>query len=281
MKFAVSVVSPPGYIHSQGFQDVAECLHHGLLQLGHDAVLTTALDLPGRQHIVLGGNLLPFYQARVSSQAILYNLEQVEPGSSWFRPEALDLMRRYQIWDYNQQNIAALSRLGVTGVRWLPVGYVPELTRIAERPEDIDVLFFGSLNDRRVQVLDALERRGLHVQALVGVYGARRDDFIARARIVLNHHYYEAKRFEVVRVSYLLANRRFVVSERGTDPVEEGQFAAGVVFAEYDDLVEVCCRYLRDEAGRRQRAEAGLSLMRARPQAEYLRQVLSEARLAA
>jgi hypothetical protein len=39
----------------------------------------------------------------------------------------------------------------------MPVGYVPELERIRPAPaEDIDVLFFGSVNDRRQRVLDQL-----------------------------------------------------------------------------------------------------------------------------
>jgi hypothetical protein len=60
------------------------------------------------------------------------------------------------------------------------------------------------------------------------VYGQARDALVARARIQLNVHYYEAKVFEVVRVSYLLANGRFVVSETGADAEEEASFGPGV-----------------------------------------------------
>jgi hypothetical protein len=59
--------------------------------------------------------------------------------------------------------------------------------------------------------------RGLRVESAFGCYGEERDALIARARIVLNVHYYESKVFEVVRVSYLLANRKCVLSESGSD----------------------------------------------------------------
>ncbi len=160
----------------------------------------------------------------------------------------------------------------------VPVGYVPALTRIPPAPmPDIDVLFIGSLVARRIQILQALERQGARVVAVYGRYGRERDDLIARAKIVLNIHFHPAKVFEIVRVSYLLANRRFVVSESGSDATVEGAFAGGVVFAEYDRLVETCLAYLRDEAARREIAARGFSIMSAVSEAELLRPIVGEA----
>ena len=48
-------------------------------------------------------------------------------------------------------------------------------------------------------------------------YGGKRDALIARAKVVLNIHYYAAQVFEIVRVSYLLANSKAVVTEIGPD----------------------------------------------------------------
>ena len=83
----------------------------------------------------------------------------------------------------------------------MPIGYAPQLTRIAPAAEDVDVLFVGSLNDRRRTVLDALEAKGAKVERVFGVYGPERDGWLARAKICLNLHFYEARVFEVVRVS--------------------------------------------------------------------------------
>ena len=84
---------------------------------------------------------------------------------------------------------------------------MPELTRIDRRRDpDLDVLFFGSLNPRRIAVIESLRAAGLRAEAVFGVYGEPRDDLIARAEAILNVHYYEAKVLEMVRLSYLLAN---------------------------------------------------------------------------
>jgi hypothetical protein len=87
-------------------------------------------------------------------------------------------------------------------------------------------------------------------------------------------HFHESKVFEVVRVSYLLANRRFVISEAGCDPAEDAEFAAGVVFAEYGDLVEAFATYLGRAEERERISRAGFELMVQRDMREYLRRVL-------
>ena len=274
-RFAVTVISPPGYAHSAAFDEVAEALVHGLRELGCDAVLGRDPALAGRRHIVLGANLVPRSGVHLREGSILYNLEQVEEGSPWLTPELLDLYRRSALWDYSRSNADALVRCGLPRPVVVPIGYVPALTRIAPAPEDIDVLFYGSMNERRAAVLRELERRGARVHAAFGVYGEERDRLVARSRIVLNVHYYEAKVFEIVRVSYLLANRRVVVSERGCDPAEEAPFEGGIAFAPYDGLVDRCLRLLARPDERQRIAEAGFRAMSARQESQYLKDAVA------
>jgi hypothetical protein len=156
----------------------------------------------------------------------------------------LDLFRRHAVWDYSTRNIEQWARLGVRDVRHLPLGYVPQLSRIPRDEEDIDVFIYDSVNQHRQEILTAPCQRGIKTEVLFGAYGTTRDRVIARAKIVLNLHYHESKVFEVVRVSYLLANRRFVISERGCEPEEDAELAAGGVFANYGHLAEGCASNL-------------------------------------
>jgi hypothetical protein len=139
MKYAVTIVSPPGYIFSAAFQEVAETIHCGLMSLGHDAVLTTEGMLPGRRHIVLGSNLLPSFALPVGPDAILYNLEQIVPGSPWLSNDLLALFRRYTVWDYSSLNAAALAKFGINVQQVVPIGYVKQLTRITKVPTPISI----------------------------------------------------------------------------------------------------------------------------------------------
>jgi hypothetical protein len=274
MRFAVSIISPPNYPHSEAFREMGETLHYALLQMGHDSILTSQTDISEHQHIILGSNLLPFYPTKLSSHSILYNLEQIEPNSPWLQPALLDILRQYPVWDYSQSNIEQLAHLGITSVQYVPIGYVSQLTRICSTEEDIDVLLYGSLNERRWHIIQSLKAHGVKAEAVFGVYGNERDKLIARSKIVLNIHFYEAKVFEVVRVSYLLANQRFVVSERGCNSVEEAMFSEGVVFAEYNDLVKICLDFLSRSEDRRRIAKAGFELMSQRSETDYLKTVI-------
>jgi len=127
------------------------------------------------------------------------------------------------------------------------IGYVPELTRIAPAEKTIDVLFVGSINERRGRILRQLARSGARVEARFNVYGKIRDDLIARSKLVLNVHYPESRVLENVRVSYLLANRKCVDSETGLDPAIEAPLEDGIAFARYEDLAARCMELLHNE----------------------------------
>jgi acetyltransferase-like isoleucine patch superfamily enzyme len=276
MNFAVLTVAPPNYVHSQAFSEVAETIHHGLLALGHQSVITHEV-LPDHRHIVLGTNLLPTVSIELPEDTIFYNLEQISPDCPWINESVLALFQSFTLWDYSLRNCEQLQLMGCRHVQHVPLGYVPQLTRmepLAEEAQDIDVLFYGSLNEKRATVLEALRKQELNVVELFGEYGAERDRAIARAKIVLNIHQHEAQIFEIVRVSYLLANHKFVLSESSPNDPDAESFKAGVAFADYDQIVEACLSFLQNPQERQRIAEAGFQLMTQRPETEFLQEAL-------
>lgn len=279
MRFAVTVLCPPGYQHWEAFKEVAVTVHLALQRLGHDSVLTHELRLPGRRHIIFGSNLLAHHPNPTDAfpeNAILYNLEQISPDSQWITQGLLDVFRKHTVWDYSARNIAELERMGVGGVSHVPIGYVPELERMQPMAEeDIDVLFIGSLNERRIAPIRRLALDGLNTVVRFGLYGEARDALLARAKIVLNVHFYQSQVFEIVRVSYLLANSRFVVSEHSCDTEEEDQFATGLVFTDYAEIADTCRYFVQRPDERRARAEAGRALMRSKPATDFLRPAIA------
>jgi hypothetical protein len=269
--FTILILSPRGYAHHHAFDEIALGLGHGLVELGWRVhVSRDPRDCPGRV-ILLGANLLsqmPGYDP--PADAALFNLEQLEERSPWLDARYRAALRTHEVWDYSPLNLDFLARLGCPRARLCPIGHVAKLSRIPVVPETLDVLLYGSQTPRRTSVLEALAREGFNVVPLFGVYGMERDAYIAQARIVLNLHLYPARLFEIVRVSYLLANRRFVVSETGADAALEEPYRQGVAFAAYEDIVATCRRYLGDPAGRATIAEAGHRVFTARPQSLFL-----------
>ena len=277
-RYAVVIPQLPDYVHSRAFDEIALTLVEGLATLGHDSVLSDHVAHPNRRCIVLAPQLLTQWTQQVPEDAILYNLEQIDPESPWITADLLARFARHELWDYSERNRAALAaNFGIEHARLMPIGHSAGLERIsANIAPDIDVLFYGSPNERRITVLEALEKFGVKVMPLFGAYGAERDAWIARSRIVLNIHFYDAQIFEQVRVSYLLANGRFVISESG-DPDGESAWSGGLVFTPYEQLVASCLGYLERDQARARIAQAGRALMQSRPQHEFLARVLDDA----
>jgi len=274
--YCIWVVTPPGYAHAGAFSEVALGLQGGFRDLGINAPIVTARDRIRSKAIVLGANLLPRLSGvKAPGRSILYNLEQITPGSEWLSRDYLKLLRCHRVWDYSRYNIGQLQRLGICDLVHCPIGFSERLCRFDPAPErDIDVLFYGSINERRLKVLDELVRTGLRVETLFGAYGEQRDVMIARSRIVLNIHYYPAKIFEIVRISYLLANRVCVVSEESTPDSALESVQAGIAQAPYAQLTEKCLELIETGAWKTL-ADRGHAVFAGNRQSVYLQAALT------
>lgn len=244
MKFTLVIVRPPGYRFSDCFKEVSETVMYGLRALGHEAETTENKFRHNTRHIIFGAHLLS-PDSSFPPDTVLYNLEQVEGGNIG----NLGIIGgKYTIWDYAKPNCDAWAKKRIQAVH-VPIGYVPEMTRIYPVKEDIDVLFYGSMNERRRIVLKQLIESGLNVEIRVNdTYGEDLDYLIARAKVILNVHYYEAKVFEIVRVGYALANKKAVVSEESVD--DYPQLLGGLVIRPYDEIVDACVELVNDQINR-------------------------------
>jgi protein O-GlcNAc transferase len=258
-------VRPPGYVHADALTELAETVYYGLKRLGLPVSFQQP-PLPSSRTIIFGAHLLDVDSVRtVPADAIIFNSEQIDADSSWLSGPYMETLRTHQVWDYSAENAQRLAQRGVPAVQHVPLGYLPELSRIAPAVEDIDVLFYGSVNPRRQFILEELQRRGLKVTVLTSCYGEARDQFIARAKVVLNLHFYESKVFEIVRVSYLLSNFKAVVAECGTGTSIEPDLLKALRAVPYDGLVDACVELVQDEAARRALAQHGHAVFAARP----------------
>lgn len=274
-KFAVVLICPTGYIHSLALLEIAETIHFALLNLGFDSILTDAHESLGRRNIILGGHLLnEASEYLVPEDAIIYNFEQIDPSSPWLETNYLKLLKSHEVWDYSKINIVALKKLNISNITHVPLGYVNQLKRIKlhDNP-DIDVLFYGSLNDRRSKIIDDLKSANLNVVSLFGVYGAERDELISRSKIVLNIHFYDSKVFEIARISYLLSNGVCVVSESGNDPIEN-EFKNSLILTDYNSIVSTCVSLVNDRNSRISIAEIGQKYFSQMRQESFLNNVL-------
>lgn len=147
--------------------------------------------------------------------AIVFNLEnvgvgkQVEPGQ-W--PD-------HEVWDFSKRNAAllAVNPERTRPVRYVPVGYHPSMRRfepVPMRDRMVDVVFMGTMNERRAKVIEEIRGMGRTVEIVPHhVYGVERDFILAHAKLVLSVRFYPDGLFPTLRSLHALSNGILPVSE--------------------------------------------------------------------
>ena len=252
-----------------GYREVIETLQWGLTALGHPTSVAENEFASGVTNIVVGFQMLT--EATLDSlpaDTIVYNFEQMAGlTADAVKPVYRAAARRLKVWEYSAQNLPAWAELHPDHpVVHVPVGWAPILARIRESPEpDIDVLFYGLPGKLRFAIFRQLAEASARCVFACGLYGAGRDSLIARAKLVLNINLYASSRiFEIVRVSYLLANAKTVVADLQPGTFVEPDLRDAVAFEPPEGVAARCLMLLEDDAARSELGKRGEAIMRKR-----------------
>lgn len=192
-------------------------------------------------------------------KALVFNFEQLGSTSTLAGPEYLQWLRQWLVLDYHSRNVEFLRRTNgpAQEVLELPIVPGPSLAFRLDLPPEksVDVLFFGTPNDRRTALLRRLEAAGLRVEVVAGAYAEELAPAIRRARLVLHVHYYDTGLFPVARILQPVAAGVPIVCESSVFSAGSDWSASGILFAPYDGLVDACRRLLAAEAEQRRRVD--------------------------
>jgi hypothetical protein len=246
--YNICKISPEGNIHAQAFDELALTIHYSILELGLSSKLQINKVDSKCINIVIGFHLLNIRNMNdLPENTILVNTEQILAEKGPWNAVILEWTKKYAVWDYSQKNIEKFNKQGVKNIKKLSFGYQSKLETINKiQKQDVDVLFYGSINERRLKILNQLRASGLKVISLFGVYGEERDILISRSKVILNLHYYETQIFEVIRVFYLLINGKAVVGEVNKDTSVEEIWLNGFCASEYENLVNTTINLVKN-----------------------------------
>jgi hypothetical protein len=264
--------------HSEDYRPPADCDQRGgWVHLGYDAKLSINDIEQDSRKIIIGSHLLKCHSIeQMPSSTIIVNTERIhENQNPGWHPVIFKWVGRFETWDFKPRNIEVFESMGIAGVKLMGIGYQPQLSRIGKADEqDIDVLFYGSRSRRRNAVLQQMRQRGLRVVSLFGVYGAERDEYVARAKVVVSPHKADSEIFEVLRVNYLLSNAKAVVCEVDSLAPIPDNYRDGFVGVPYDSLADECERLARDPSDRATLEDRALATISRCPQTDFLRELL-------
>lgn len=194
----------------------------------------------------------------IPRNSVIYNLEQLGSQGSNFSDQILSRCSGRRVADYSLTNVQFWRAAGFESVRHLPVRFDESIVRSLRGPQDemtYDVLFYGSINRRRQEVLDELQKEGVLVKTLFNIFGDERDAFIRQSKIVLNMHFYESSILELPRLMYLWGNSVPVVTEVGPNTEVDLTLRDLVGGVSSSDIVQTVVSRLNSYAQTDQRAQ--------------------------
>ncbi len=232
------IVQPGGNVHALGFLDQARFFRHQFRRLGAQVSLGKNRLRHDALNFVFGAHAGFETGLTERFRCVFVNLEQLGEGGSRVSQAYLQLLAASMVVDYDAANVAAYRKDADVAI--VSFGHAPYLSRepvmpIEERP--VDLLFFGSMNERRMAMLQQIEAGGCRVAVLpYGIFGPERDVEIRRAKAVFNCHFYESARFEQARVFQCLSLGTPVISERSARAAPPQQFEDSVFWVAPDAI---------------------------------------------
>ena len=280
MKFnLVRIVPDNGFdVHAQVFHEIEASVFFSLQKLGYDVTNSTNDFAPDRKNIVFGMHHCPVDVVRhdIPKDTIIYSLEQMRE-----QPECMRWCRKYrnlEVWDYSMRNVEVLQKAGVENIKHCKIGYVPEISyfeRNKPQERDIDILAYLSPSPRREHIMKQFaDNKKLNFVHIQSTYGDDRDEYIKRAKLVINLHNHDNQIFEMVRVTHLIQNKVPVLCERNPD-TDFPDYMEGTVFTStYNRFVDTAYRLLKKPEELDTQAEKGLEIFKQSPMENFLKEVL-------
>lgn len=218
-------------------------------------------------HVVI----CPHMFAQLPDFYIAFQMEQ-SVSSRWFTDGYLRILENSAaILDYSTANISFLKLKGLSPrqIYYLPIGYIDGYgSYLGDTEEDYDVVFYGDTkNERRKKFLHELKKH-FRVKVISNLFGEPLHAALARARLVVNIHYYAGALLETTRIWECLSLHKFVVSERSSDMDQHRDLIQLIDFVEIDDIagmVERVRYWLENDELRRQRISENRALLDQQP----------------
>lgn len=215
--------------------------------------------------------ICPQMFAELPGLYIAFQMEQTV-NSRWFTDEYLRILENSAaILDYSTVNIGFLTRRGLSPrqLYYLPIGYIADDDREPEHTdENYDVIFYGDTNNERREKFLREIKKHCRVKIINDLFGAPLHTALARARVVVNIHYYAGALLETTRIWECLSLHKLIISERSSDMDQHSDIMQLVDFVDVDDIssmVERILYWLDNDNLRRQRISENRLLLQQQP----------------
>jgi len=254
MNIAVVDLTPKEY-SLKIFKELAKNLCETLNNFGYNAIISNKVIYKNYKNIILGTTFLKLrknflffsLKNKLPKNTILYNFESYFHNRLWFNKTIKYFYKNYEVWDYSHHNAKNLEKLGIKVNNVLPVIFSHK-KKFNLKKKNIDVLFVGSLSNRRKKIINQLRNYGLNVFASENIGSPKElEKLIIRSKIFLNIHYYGLRELEQPRICPYISSGTVILSEKSLYKDENKLFSKAIVLEKYSNIVKKALKLLKNK----------------------------------
>lgn len=246
--------------YTGALDDVIMTTYFALNKLNFNVSISQNKDKTNSCNIIFGScSNIELSNKIIKKNTYIFNCEQLYNNSQWNNEEYIAQLKNSKVIEYSKKNYDYLTKNHeLTNLTHIKFGYTKEMSCLSQEiNKDIDILFYGSINDRRLKIINELLDNKINIYATNFLYCSARDSLIARAKLILNLHYYTPATLEVARLGYLWANKKAVVSERRKDTEIYPELENSCLFADYEDITKTVVKLINNHKTIKQLEENG------------------------
>lgn len=146
---------------------------------------------------------------------IVYQLGQ--STSNCFTPDYISLLEKSKfIWDFSIKNYCNYPTVPLKNVFYAPFPLYLDNTIKSKSYDECkyDILFYGGINERRLNILADLKKKYNNIKIEYAVFGSQKEQYINDSKIIINLHYYEDCALETFRINEILNYNKIVITEK-------------------------------------------------------------------
>lgn len=180
---------------------------------------------------------------KITANGCKYIAVQTEPMHIKGHEAYMDFLNNaIDVWDYTGN---------------FKIGYSDYFRIEMEQAKDINVLFFGKVNEKRKEILDKIP----DITIIEDIYSPEIFKYIMRAKIVLSLMFHPKSNADWSRLAPLLSNKTFVIAEKCADE-RFNSLTEHIIITNRAEIPALCKHYLSSPLSRIQWADKGFKYIK-------------------
>lgn len=187
---------------------IAINLMNELKKLKFNTIISNNITNTDKLHILLASykiDILP-------KKYIVYQLEQIYNTNNLSDKIWDDIKNSFITFDYSMINYNNIPNEYKKYIRYQPIPIINKIDNYTPNYE-YDILFFGSINNRRKDIINYLINNKYKVVYTCDTFYEDLYKHVRKAKIVLNLHFYDDSILETARINELLEYKTLIISE--------------------------------------------------------------------